>query len=84
MNSLKRTFWSDEVLHEGASNCVEDVLVEVLSILLPHMEDVLHEKSCSGYHTTATHRLHYNKYLILVGKLLRIDGTTLGISSSCA
>ena len=43
---------------EGASDYVSDVLGEVLSITLPYMEGVLREKSCSGYHTTATHRLH--------------------------
>ena len=33
---------------EGASNCVHDVLVEVLSIALPYMDRVLCEKRISG------------------------------------
>ena len=43
---------------EGASDCVHDVLVEVLSIALPYMDYVLREKRVVVCHTTTTHRLH--------------------------
>ena len=43
---------------EGASDCVHDVLVEVLSIALPYMDRVLREKRVVVYHSTTTHRLH--------------------------
>ena len=43
---------------EGASDCVHDVLVEVLSIALPYMDRVLREKRVMVCHTTTTHRLH--------------------------
>ena len=43
---------------EGASDCVHDVLVEVLSIALPYMDCVLREKRVVVCHTTTTHRLH--------------------------
>ena len=35
---------------EGASDCVHDVLVEVLSIALPYMDRVLREKRVVDFH----------------------------------
>ena len=42
---------------EGASDCVHDALVEVLSVALPYMDRVLRDKRVVVYHTTTTHRL---------------------------
>ena len=62
---------------EGASDCVHDVLVEVLSIALPYMDRVLREKTC---HTTTilhtdytTHRLVKCNRVLLITFHIRKD-----------
>ena len=50
---------------EGASDCVHDVLVEVLSIALPYMDRVLREKRVVVCHTMYYNYTDYtNKYLL--------------------